>query len=279
MSKDPINSLVDQSRTLGPSRVIRDPDAAAVTVDQARAVVAAFQAFKLRTNVSNAYAARSIGVSPTTFCDVLQLRYKGNWQDVILDLDRWLEDERRRDESPRPVDFAWTSVAEEVLAAAEAAVELRTISVVYGDTGIGKTLALRAVAAEKPGSVFVSVETMAATASGLVDAIGRQLRAATGARYSSSRYVLDRVKELLRGTSRLLSGTTDLVAYLERRQTGGREPLGQIRSRIGIRRDLNERAAAAGTAAAGARRGSRRTRSAARSPRARCGSRRTRSGT
>lgn len=39
----------------------------------------------------------------------------------------------------------------------------------------------------------------------------------------------------------LLSGTTDVVAYLERRQAKGREPLAQIRRRIGIVRDLTER--------------------------------------
>jgi len=40
----------------------------------------------------------------------------------------------------------------------------------------------------------------------------------------------------------LWSGTTDLVAYLERGQARGHEPLAQIRRRIGIARNLAERA-------------------------------------
>jgi hypothetical protein len=58
----------------------------------------------------------------------------------------------------------------------------------------------------------------------------------------------DRVLTILRdlhdhtGCPMLLCGTTDLVAYLERRQAKGFEPLSQIRRRIGIARDLAERA-------------------------------------
>jgi DNA transposition AAA+ family ATPase len=270
----PIDRLMDADRVS--TRVLREGQE--VTREGARAVIEAFTAFKARTNVSNAYAARCLGISPVIFCDVLQLRYGGNWQEVIQDLDRWLEEEDKRERAPKPTAFVWTKVAMEIQTVAEAAITLKTIGLVFGDSGIGKSLALQAIAAEKPGSVFISVETASATGPGIIDALGRPLRAQTGARYASSRFVLERIKDELRGTSRLiiidevhklctdqgshgddralhilrdlhdhtgvpmlLCGTTDLTGYLERRQVGGREPLGQIRRRIGICRNLAER--------------------------------------
>ncbi|QOV88431.1 AAA family ATPase [Humisphaera borealis] len=269
----PIDRLVDQSRTLGSGRVIRDP--ANVTPEQASAVVRAYTEFQMRTRISNAKAARSIGASEAALTAMVRGERDGNWQDLAVDLDRWLEDELKRENAPKPTDFVWTTVAEEVLAVAEATIELKTIGLVYGDTGIGKTLALKAVAAEKPGTVFVSVETACASSHGLIEAIGHEICGTSLAKWHQSRQALVKIKEQLKGTPRLLiidevhklcsdsdsdralnvirdlhdhteipillSGSTDLVAYLERRQTGGREPLGQIRSRIGIRRDLCER--------------------------------------
>lgn len=273
----PIDQLIRDGRILGEGRVIRDADPSKVTRDQAAAVIAAVKAFKQRTNVSSAYIARAVGIANSTLCDVLLDRYAGNWQAIIADLDRFLEEEAKRDAAPKPSTFVLTRVAEEIFTVAEAAITLKTIGVLHGPSGIGKSLALRAVAAEKPGSVFVSIETAAASGAGIIDALAKALRANTGARYLASRHLLSRVKEILTGSPRLLifdevhklcTGTaaaddkaltvlrdiydatgapqlwcaaTDVVGYLDRRFALGREPLSQIRRRIGIARDLAER--------------------------------------
>jgi DNA transposition AAA+ family ATPase len=273
----PIDNLIQDARVLGPTRAIRDVDPAKVTREQAGQVAAAVKAFRDRTRVSNVYIGRAAGIFADDVSDFILGRLRGNWQQAAIDLDRWLEDEHKRDAAPRPTAFVWTKVAEEVRTVAEAAVALRTIGVVYGPSGIGKTLALRAVAADKPGSVLISIETAAATGAGIIDALAKALRANTGPRYLSARHVLERVKETLcgaprllildevhklltgtaasddkvltilrdlhdhTGTPMLLCGTTDVVAYLERRVAKGREPLAQIRRRIGIARDLTER--------------------------------------
>jgi hypothetical protein len=274
----PIEQLIQEARVLGPTRVIRDPDPAKVTREQAEQVAAAVRAFRARTGVSNSYIGRAVGIYADDVSDVLLGRLRGTWQQTVCDLDRWLEDEHAREQAPKPATFVKTRVAEEIYTVAEAAISLRTIAVVHGPSGIGKTLALRAVAAEKPGTVFVSVETAAATGAGIIAALAKALRANTRPRYLSARHVLDRVKDTLAGAPRLLiidelhklcsgnagsddkplhvlrdlfdatgapqlwSSTTDVVAYLERRQAnGGREPLAQIRRRIGVARDLTER--------------------------------------
>jgi len=124
----------------------------------------------------------------------------------------------------------------------------------------------------------VSVEQVGTSPQAVIKAIGRTMRVSPGVRSQgiSSRMWFDAIKQTLKGTSRLLIidqihkltnvdakdralyalcdlhdatgapqlwvGTTDLVEYLERNEGRGKEPLAQIRSRIAICRDLQEKA-------------------------------------
>jgi DNA transposition AAA+ family ATPase len=274
-----MDALRNEQRTMGESRMIRTLDQ--VNDSATAAVIEAVKKFIVDKNLSQTYVARAIGISSSTFSEVVGGRYKGDWKQVIFDLDRWLEDEHKRDASPRPTEFVRTKVAEDIMTVAEATATLKMMGLVFGPAGIGKTIALQAVAAEKPGSVFISIETAAASGAGVVDALARAVRANPRARQSSMRHTLEEVKEKLRGTGRLiiidechklcgdsatderalniirdihdhngvpilLSGTVDLGAYLDRKQARGKEPMAQIRSRIGVCCDLSERCAADG---------------------------------
>jgi DNA transposition AAA+ family ATPase len=214
-----------------------------------------------------------LSISAGTLSQVLTGVYKGDWRRVVLDLDRWLEDELKRAESPKPAAFVLTTVAEEILTVAQAAIHLNGIGVVYGESGIGKTWALKAVCEEKPGAVYVSLDTIKSQVSGVVhavcDAVGIR-----GLGKVSSRCAYDALVSRLKGSGRLIvidqihrvctgktdrplytladlhdatgcpmlwCGTIDLVEYLARGERGGREPLAQIRRRIAICRDLHER--------------------------------------
>ena len=281
-TREPIDHLTDRARTVGPTRVIPDgADAAAVTADQGRAVIAAVLDYLSDTGMSRGALARSLGLAASSLGLVLNDRWPTHWRPIVVDLDRWLEDQVRRDAAPRPSSFVWTRVAQEVRTVAHVATTLKTIGLVYGPetSGTGKTLALRAIAAETPGAAVVTAEKLTSTAGVLIGAIARALRvgAAGG---SSTSYVFGRVKEALAGTPRLLMvdqvhnlcdrrgdrafymladlfdatgspqlwcGTTDVVAYLNRAQSGGRETLAQIRGRIGIARDLMERTRGGGS--------------------------------
>ncbi len=222
--------------------------------------------------------ARAIGIASTTLSQIVNGTYPGRWQKHIVDIDKWLEEELKRERAPKPTEFVRTNVAEAVYTVADAASTLKGIGLVYGWAGVGKTTALQAIVADKPGSVFVSMKTAKASPMGVLHAIA----AAIGLRDSynnKQRELTDRLEQLLRGTPRLIvideihklcgskddkalhvlrdlhdatgvpmlwSGTIDLVRYLERGQAAGREPLAQIRSRICVARDLNDTAGTGG---------------------------------
>ena len=267
----PIDRLVQDARTRA-ARVFSDGVAAdSVSRDAAERVVQGVLDYLSESGRSRSAVAKSIGVAPSTVGMVLSWKYPGNWREIVLDLDRWLDDQQRRDAAPRGAPaFVWTKAAEEIRAVADAAATLQTIGLVFGPSGVGKTMALEAVAADKAGALLVTAEKMSATTSGLLRAVARTLRICDG----QAAYLYHRIKSALAGTPRLLiidqvhnlctgkddrplyvlsdlhdatgapqlwCGTTDVVAYLDRGQSKGREPLAQIRRRIGICRDLLER--------------------------------------
>jgi DNA transposition AAA+ family ATPase len=273
--REPIDQLSEQARVVGASRVI--PDGAGVdgvTTEQGQRVIAAVLNYLSDTGTSRGAVARSLGVAASTLGCVLNDRWPGGWRQLVVDLDRWLEEQLRRDAAPRPSSFVWTRVAQEIRTVAQVASTLKTIGLVYGPetSGMGKTLALRAIAAETPGAVVVTAEKLTSTATTLIASVARAMR--LGGHGASVAYLFQRVKEQLAGTPRLLMvdqvhnlcdrrddrafymladlfdatgapqlwcGTTDVVAYLNRGQAKGRETLAQIRGRIGIARDLMER--------------------------------------
>jgi len=268
---EPIEQLKQNARILGATRIIPDAiDPASITAEQRVAVLAAVRAYSDRSRQSLNSIARSCGLHGTELSRLLSNRPVRNWQTIILGLDRWIEMQGKAEQSPRPAEFVSTRIAEEIQAVALATASMRTIGLVCGPAGIGKTIALKAVAADLPGSIFVSMQTIGidtrailtaiATAAGIRAGTGRQAELATSlikALEGSGRLlIVDEIHKLasredtglhvLRdlhdaaGIPMLWAGTIDLISYLERREASGREPLSQIRSRIGIARNLGE---------------------------------------
>jgi hypothetical protein len=174
----PIERLMDEVRIRGESRMILGDDPTKVTEQQEQAVVEAVREYCERTGRKHAQVARSLGISPTTLSGVLNRNYKGDWQSIVLDLDRWLEAELKRDQAPKPTEFVWTKVAEEIRTVADICSKLCGIGLVYDryGSGIGKTLALRAIAADTAGAAFVSMQTASASPVGVLRLVGKALR-------------------------------------------------------------------------------------------------------
>lgn len=253
-------------------------DASAVTPEITKEVIRRVQSYKREKKLTFDQIARGIGKAESVISQVIKGNYAGDTRSVILDLDRWLDDQVKIDLAPKPASFVWTSVAREIETIARATVELRTIGLVYGPetSGLGKTTALQAIASERPGCIFITIDKVEATTGGILSQFSKQLRIPHLYNHAHS---FRRVCDALAGTSRLLivdqvhnlcgsrkdkpfyvladlhertkapqlwAGTSDVVAYLKRGQAKGEEPLSQIRSRIGIQRDLTQRTRVAG---------------------------------
>ena len=245
----------------------------AVTKELAADVIDAVNAYKAGTSMSLSAIGKAVGYAGSVVSQVLASKYAGDWRQVIIDLDRWLDEQIKRDAAPKATEFVWTTVAQEIKTVADIAVQLSTIGLVYGpDTsGIGKTMALQAIRREKTNAMLITVDKVGASVTGVLESICRELKISAG---HANRILFQKIVERLKGTPRLLMidqihnlcgakddkplycladlydataapqlwcGTSDIVAYLERGQAKGREPLAQIRRRIGIRRDLMQR--------------------------------------
>jgi DNA transposition AAA+ family ATPase len=245
----------------------------AVTKDQIRLVTNAVREYRLNAKLSTEKIGRGVGYASSVISQFLHGKYPGDVRQVAIDLDRWLEDQLKRDAAPRATDYVPTQVALEIRTVADAAIQLGTIGLVYGPetSGIGKTMALKAIHQEKPASLLITVEKVSANPTGLLWAMCAALRIGMG---GNNRVMYERIKTILRGSNRLMmvdqahnlcgskddkaffmlcdlhdatgapqlwAGTQDIVAYLSRGQAKGKETLAQIRRRIGIRRDLMER--------------------------------------
>jgi DNA transposition AAA+ family ATPase len=278
MNKAPIDRLMDEGRILGESRMIAEntlPEQ--VTDEQAQCVRNLvndyIQASAGRWNRTK--VAKAIGCAATTLSTILNGNYPGNVRHWLIELDKWIEEQKKRDAAPRVNDFVWTTVAEEIKTVADAASHLGTIGLVYGPetSGMGKTIALKAIADRKPGSIYVSMEKAASSptamlqtivkAMGLGHAVGRAKTIAYNSikdrlAGSSRLLILDQIHSLCgakddlpfgilmdlhneTGAPQLWCGTNDIVSYLDRRIARGAESLTQINSRIMPKWDLMQR--------------------------------------
>jgi DNA transposition AAA+ family ATPase len=286
---DEIDRLMDEQRIRGRKREIAEGSAPEdVTREQAEAVIQNVIDFMAASNgaVTRAGVARDLGIAPTTLGSVLNRRYPASASGIVIELDRWLEMAEKRAAAPKVDNFVWTRVAREMQAAAGAAATLPTIALVYSgrSSGVGKTMALAAIAEETPGAILVTIEKMNATSAGLLRSIWRAMGG--GERGIHGRTLYEAIKGKLRGSSRLLlidqihnlcskseddkafyvlcdlfdatgagqlwCGTSDLLGYFHRGIARGREPLTQISSRIGIQLDLLDRVDGGGTGGGGA---------------------------
>lgn len=244
-----------------------------VTPQQVREVIEQVARYKVHASLSNNTVGKGIGYAGTTISQVLSGKYAGDVRQIVIDLDAWLEQRQKVDATPRTTDYVPTQVALEIKTVADTAIVLKTIGLVYGPTtsGVGKTMALEAIARETPGSIMITIEKVSASVSGLLTSIAEQLRIGTG---PNQQMMFARIKEKFRNSGRLLlvdqihnlchakndrpffvlcdlidatgapqlwCGTSDIVAYLDNGERKGRETLAQIRRRIGIARDLMER--------------------------------------
>ena len=218
-------------------------------------------------------AAKAIGVNKSTLAQVITGSYPtagrgAATQDaVLLKLDKWLSNVEAIAEAPQRGGCVDTAVVLEIRTVAQTALFLQTIGMVYGPAGIGKTLALKALAEVIPGSIYLTLTDSTHSVPQLFHELADALKLPTrGRRASLRRLIVDRLKDtrrlLMIDEAHLAAGPDVLNAIrqigddtgcpvllcglprLTRRIVEGRADDGvgaTLFSRVGISRDLMER--------------------------------------
>jgi DNA transposition AAA+ family ATPase len=268
--------LMESHRVIGESRMIKtDSELSKITDDDAKQVIDAVRAYLKERGLSQAQLAKGLCLAASTVSQVLKGTYPADVRPILIAIDRWLERRKQADAQPAVSRFVWTEVAQRcriaakrAIAASDAGIDSR-ISLVWGDPGCGKTLALDAICESESGILITcGVEVMSARAvvEKIADAIGCPIA-------RSNRETFDLVVERLRGSGKLIivdeihalldakddiafhtlrrlsdktgcpqlwAATCNLIEELRRRERK-REPLGQIISRIGSQFHVTEK--------------------------------------
>jgi DNA transposition AAA+ family ATPase len=250
-------------------------DAKAVTDAQIQQVADDVKTFIRAAEIKAVAVAKALGYSPGVISEFLKGTYAGNRGQVAIDLENWLVEEEVRRARPATTQFVWTNVALKIKSVANLCRDFKKIGLIYGPdaSGIGKTIALRAIAQElgPRASTLATIDKVDASPTGLlrklcdamhVDHTGGNLRKfdrlVKALKGRSHLLMIDQIHNL-RGskedkpfyiladlydatqTAQLWCGTADLVGYLNRQQTrNADESLAQIRRRIFPAVDLME---------------------------------------
>jgi DNA transposition AAA+ family ATPase len=130
------------------------------------------------TGKSQSEVAKSIGLSSAALSGFIRGTYAGDMNLVSDKVINYLNREDKRQAAPQEPTFVETSIAHEAETAAEFTHTHRVIGLVYGDAGVGKTLALQEYAEKHPDVIFlrarVDLKSARAIVSELMDKLGKQ---------------------------------------------------------------------------------------------------------
>lgn len=192
------------------------------------------------TGKSQSDIAKSIGRSEAAFSQFLNGTYSGNMNDIATRVVNYLNRQEKRLAAPKEPEFVQTSIAGEVLTVADFTHTHRTIGLIYGDAGVGKTLALQQYAQGHKGGVIllrarVDLKSAGAIITELMEQIGKR-------EYGSRRVEVNAVIQALKG-----SGNMIIIDEAQRLSYGALEMLRDIHDEAGVglllvgNRDIYER--------------------------------------
>lgn len=118
-------------------------------------IIDRFRAWTDAHHLSQVEAARLCGISSAALSQTLAGKYAGNVGRIAAAMDRAVDRAARREKAPRRPAFAMTSVAADVLSGLETAHTEGCMTLIMGESGLGKTeAALRYVEGE-PETVYI----------------------------------------------------------------------------------------------------------------------------
>lgn len=157
------------------------------------------QAYKEETKKTQAAVARELGISEGALSGFLKGSYKTPWTvcEKVAALQRVHE---KKKVSPKEPGYVPTSISRTVINAIRYCHIQGKISVVYGDAGIGKTMAARQYLKEDSLAVGITISPTYASITGVNELLAEQL----GVRERVARKITSEIVAKLRGSGRVL---------------------------------------------------------------------------
>lgn len=173
-----------------------------------------------QNGIAQVHFGKLVGVGESTISRWL----KGNYpspEKIDAKVKDFLEKEAAREQitETKDIPFAMTAISKQVWAALEYGRIQRTISVIYGDAGIGKTRTMREWAVDKTDVIVVTANPAVKSPKGFFKLLARQLKTTT--RGSIDDIVLDILDKLM---------LSDRTIVIDEAQHLVRETLELIRS-------------------------------------------------
>lgn len=151
------------------------------------------------TGKSQSDIAKELGVSAGQLSAFLNGSYKTP-HTIIPKIEALLSKNESRKLAPKAPPFALTTVSKQVMDAIEYCHLQGKIGVVYGDAGVGKTMAVREYVGKNPSSIWITISPAFATMSGVNDLLSEK----TGVREKNARRIYLELVNRLKGSGRVI---------------------------------------------------------------------------
>lgn len=161
--------------------------------------VAFLQKYKKENGKTQAALARELGISESALSSFLSGSYKAPWT-VCEKVSSLMQTHEKKKIAPKEPDFVPTTISRTVINAIRYCHIQGKIAVVYGDAGIGKTMAVRQYLKENSLAVGITISPTYASITGVNELLADQL----GVRERVARKITKEIINRLRGSGRVL---------------------------------------------------------------------------
>lgn len=155
------------------------PDIGDLTPEQMDRVASDFAKYRAETRVSLDAVSRSLGdgFSAATLSKFVNHRdTMTNPERVARALNKYIDSQTRSREASRPDGFVETRTARNILTVVRTAVETKSMGIVVGPAGVGKTLSAKAAQAMFPGAIYLRITQAERRTTGMLKTLLMELK-------------------------------------------------------------------------------------------------------
>lgn len=171
--------------------------------DEAAQVARDFDRYMKENRLSLEAVSKKLGkgFSPSLLSTFRTGKYKGETDRIARAINQFMEDNAVARDSKRPENFVETAVAKRMLTVIRMSMQTRSIGLITGPAGLGKTLTMKSAAVIHPGTIYMRIIQGTRRGPGLLSALAKQLGVPTR---STAAMVQGLIIDHLRGSDRLL---------------------------------------------------------------------------